>query len=505
MLTKWVPFIGLLSLLLAATIAGCIGQGQAAEQLLISRAKELLKKDPVSANLLLLEIRRLDEIPGGLAVLDDALGTRIDLPNSQSDIQRTGAALAELIGHSSKINDASFSVDGLRIVTASDDKKAIVWNAESGKAVRTLPDHEGVVFSASFSPDGKRVLTASGRTAAIWDVQNGKNIRYLSGHDDLVVGASYSRNGRWVLTASNDRTARIWDAETGEELHVFNRHRDAVTRALLDRERTQVLTVSRDTARLWDIAADEEIASEYSYWNDIKANTAMFDPADRSRLVTGFDFDARIWGAGPRSSFIDFRGHKKLIEAAAFSNDGELLVTASADETARVWKIGAGRSIVLAGHEGAVKSVAFSPSNRRWVATASNDGSIRLWDSNSGQEAAKFTGNGGPVSALKFNTQGDKILTISADHVARLWLWTDPSKLGAYLKSRIRARIPYCLAESERNELLGVNAITAEFRQRTCETCLKGFFEDLGAAQPEQWKVYLEAWSNYESCTRSRG
>ncbi|MCX6878946.1 MAG: hypothetical protein NTW21_34820, partial [Verrucomicrobia bacterium] len=63
-----------------------------------------------------------------------------------------------------------FSPDGTRVVTASDDKTARVWDAASGKTVGEPMRHEDDIHSASFSPDGMRVVTASwDKTARVSD------------------------------------------------------------------------------------------------------------------------------------------------------------------------------------------------------------------------------------------------------------------------------------------------------------------------------------------------
>jgi hypothetical protein len=66
---------------------------------------------------------------------------------------------------------AAFSPDGSRIVTASSDQTARVWDAKTGAILATLSGHNGWVNSAAFGPDGSRVVTASlDRTARIWQL-----------------------------------------------------------------------------------------------------------------------------------------------------------------------------------------------------------------------------------------------------------------------------------------------------------------------------------------------
>ena len=67
---------------------------------------------------------------------------------------------------------AAFSPDGKRIVTASEDKTARIWDAATGKPIGDCSEAMRMrVSSAAFSPDGKRIVTASDdKTARIWDV-----------------------------------------------------------------------------------------------------------------------------------------------------------------------------------------------------------------------------------------------------------------------------------------------------------------------------------------------
>jgi WD40 repeat protein len=59
-----------------------------------------------------------------------------------------------LSGHTGDVVTALFSADGKRVVTASKDSTARVWDAQNGAEIAQLSGHTGWVYSASFSADG---------------------------------------------------------------------------------------------------------------------------------------------------------------------------------------------------------------------------------------------------------------------------------------------------------------------------------------------------------------
>ena len=118
-------------------------------------------------------------------------------------------------------------------------------------------------------------------------------------------------------------------------------------------------------------------------------------------------------------------GHQDDVEAVAFSPDGELIATASADGTARVWDVATRRqSSVLMGHGGQVNSVAFLPDGTH-IATASDDGTARIWQVQSGRQTNVLAGHDGPVNSVAISPDGSLILTASADATIRLWRIVD--------------------------------------------------------------------------------
>ena len=84
--------------------------------------------------------------------------------------------------------------------------------------VEPLP-HDGAVTCVQFSPDGRRLVTASADgTARVWDAENGDQLAILRGHTEAVRVASFSPDGRVVVAATEDGLVRLWDYRTGKVL-----------------------------------------------------------------------------------------------------------------------------------------------------------------------------------------------------------------------------------------------------------------------------------------------
>ncbi|MDZ8236786.1 MAG: hypothetical protein RMZ69_06355 [Nostoc sp. ChiQUE01a] len=129
----------------------------------------------------------------------------------------SGKLLAKLEGHQAVVNSANFSPNGQYTVTASSDQTARVWDL-SGKLLVELKGHNGeVVENASFSPDGERIMTTSNNTRIfnkntfIWDLSGRQLAKFENSGS-----ASFSPDGKQIFIVSSG--VKVWRVGGLDEL-----------------------------------------------------------------------------------------------------------------------------------------------------------------------------------------------------------------------------------------------------------------------------------------------
>jgi WD40 repeat protein len=147
---------------------------------------------------------------------------------------------------------------------------------------------------------------------------------------------------------------------------------------------------------------------------------AAFSP-DGQRIVTAAnDGTARVWNAANGQLLIKLEGHVENVWQAAFSPDGQRIVTAC-DYTAQIWNAADGRLLAtLEDYASDFKQAAFSPDGQR-IVTAGGDHRARVWNAFTGQLLATLAGHTSVVGQAEFSPDGKHIVTSSYDHTARVW------------------------------------------------------------------------------------
>ncbi|XP_064611649.1 pre-mRNA 3' end processing protein WDR33-like [Liolophura sinensis] len=118
-----------------------------------------------------------------------------------------------------------------------------------------------------------------------------------------------------------------------------------------------------------------------------------------------------------------YQGHKEAVRGISFCPTDSKFSTCSDDGTVRVWDfMRCHEERILRGHGSDVKCVDWHPL-KGIIASGSKDSQqpVKLWDPKSGNSLATIHGHKSTVMSLKWNRNGNWLLTASRDHLLKLF------------------------------------------------------------------------------------
>jgi len=384
---------------------------------------------------------------------------------------QTGREITKIDAHFLSVRSVRFSPDGRSLVSAADERRAILSTWRDNEARSSLMDtihHTDSVRSAVFSPDGLYIAAASeDRTIRIWAAKNGQTtVMSLPSHNNVICSMTVSSNGASIVSASTDGLVCAWNAHTGDQkplLAIPLELGSSVNSVAVSSDGRLIVSASNSESeiRLWSLQTEDPVGkplwghtaevtvvvfSPDAQWlasgsddqtvcirNATTMQPLTIDPlkCNGAVLVLTFSLDGKLLAAGDATGRIHLwhvetgqQVHKILqandysIHSVSFSPDGSRLASAANDQAGRVWIVNTGKQDLILG--ATVYQISFSP-NGRLIATASIMGVIGLWDAATGAHMAKIHGYVGAMSSITFMPDGESIVSGSFNGTIHIW------------------------------------------------------------------------------------
>ena len=155
-----------------------------------------------------------------------------------------------------------------------------------------------------------------------------------------------------------------------------------------------------------------------------------FSPDGQIIVSASQDQTLKLWKVDDGTWLLNLRGHSDQVTAVDFRSDGTVdgtfIVSGSEDNSVRIWKPNNSLLRKLFGHKAPIKAVAFSPDGRL-IASGSKDKTVKIWhkDGKLLRTLDGLDGHSDEVNAVVFSPDGQLVISGSEDNTIKIWRQED--------------------------------------------------------------------------------
>jgi WD40 repeat protein len=311
--------------------------------------------------------------PGGIVLQNP--------PISYPEPELSSLADATLGNRVRSMRTLAYSPDSKYLVTSHSDNHinspalVLVWDIDQGKPKYILEGHKIAVLAAAFSPDGSLLATGGQcNNLYFWDMATGKKIGNGYSHANRVHSLAFSPDGKYL--ASSSAGIRLWDTKTLKETNLVKNETNELTFAVdFSPDGKRIIVGFQSTERSYDL--------ETGRWINEQLPRAAWEKRNLLALG-GTDGSIQLWSNSEGKVVRNLLDPPQPVFDLRFIGDKKL-VSLTEDAVLHTWD----RTTFKEGQRGKLLLppdellAAWSPEGNHLV-TSSRKGTLRLWQTDSG-------------------------------------------------------------------------------------------------------------------------
>lgn len=247
--------------------------------------------------------------------------------------------------------------------------------------------HEDSITACVRLADGKRVLTASqDGTARLWDWETATELKRYGNFDHDFWSLVLLEGEKEFLTAGDEKVVRRWNLETGACLGVYRGPKEGLFRMAASPDGSRIAAVGRDkTVWVWDAARPDEPLAWEGHTDKIYG--VAFSNDGKKLATCSADDSVRIWdNLEPKAVGRILSGHTEDVCSVLWTADDRHVLSCSNDESVRCWNAEDGKEIWKTKLGGDAHVMTILPDGER-VAVSSDDKQITCLNLKTGEKS----------------------------------------------------------------------------------------------------------------------
>lgn len=132
------------------------------------------------------------------------------------------------LAHDKEVNCVTYALNNKILATASQDKTAKLWSADSNTLLGVLRGHTRGVWCVRFSPVDQVVVTSSSDCSLrLWSIANFSCLKRLE-QECTILRVEFLDHGKFILSAASDGLLKLWNIKTNICVQSIDEHSDRV-------------------------------------------------------------------------------------------------------------------------------------------------------------------------------------------------------------------------------------------------------------------------------------
>eukprot|EP01125_Pyxidicula_operculata_P001562 TRINITY_DN11414_c0_g1_i1.p1 TRINITY_DN11414_c0_g1~~TRINITY_DN11414_c0_g1_i1.p1 ORF type:complete len:413 (+),score=97.53 TRINITY_DN11414_c0_g1_i1:42-1280(+) len=261
---------------------------------------------------------------------------------------QTGELLYSLEGPSESVECFAWHSKGPVIFSGGGDGVGWMWNAKTGKVMNVFSGHSDAITAASFTPDGKKIVTVSNDISIrYWDPTSAQSLFVIREgnsavqfHQEPIVSlAVHPESERGiVLTGSSDGLACLTNIHKGKQMATFTEHKQSVEAVAFLPALQCAITGSLDnTIKIWDMNT-MQTRTNIQHENGI-VKIALVPNQQFLFVSCSLDHSVVLWDARSGEAVKTLNGHTDQVLDFSFCSDNNTILSCGEDKVVRMWTL----------------------------------------------------------------------------------------------------------------------------------------------------------------------
>lgn len=274
----------------------------------------------------------------------------------------------DLRDHTGSVYSVMFLPMGNSLVSVGEDRFVKLWRTDFTKEMQRLRGHTTYIPALAYSPDEKFLASSSWDfTIKLWNISTESAVSSFGIEGTVPYSLAFSPDGQFLASGDSDGMLRFWNPMTGKMIFSYQLHSDQISAIkFIDRGRTVISAGKDRIVNIFNLS-ERRVVKVLEHENPV--NTVAVSADGTLAASAGRNGEINFWALPEGKLLFGTKGGSgKSVLSLAISPDNSVAVSADEDGVINKWDI---RSMKIAEtfreSSGSVNAVAFSEDGEMFV------------------------------------------------------------------------------------------------------------------------------------------